>query len=597
MKSSTRPITRYGREWPAQMPDWAIELFCFLHQGKISKSTGVKLVPEPRHKAEHFINAANCFWGHKKSSSRFIWHPWAEDMLYAACEHKYVGLAGSGSCGKSRFMAVWCILNWMAAPKHTLCLLTSTTIRESKQRVWGAVADYFQSGPASLGIGKIISTPTPAIHAIIDGVRKEDAGLQLVPGDAKKSAEVTSKVRGIKQSRVILAADELSELSHALLETAMSNLVNNDDFSLIGAANPNSYLDPFGMFVEPLGGWKSICAEDESWPMKRGGICLHFDALKNPNFVAKENIWPIQKWEKVQEALNKPDAQTSPGFWRDYRAFWCPTGMDSSIYSEVEIINNDGDKPAEWSGRRKIPIAGFDPNYSGGDRAILYTGFYGDNPDGVEQIEFGEYFEINEDVTNKQVSASVQKARRILDILREKGIALNNLAIDATAGGSIFCDVLANEAQSDRFLRVRFNEAATDRPVSTLDPTPAKDLYRNRVTEIWCVGVEFLRAGQLRGIGTELMREMTERRYQTTRASGSVTKMVVEPKVNMKARTQRSPDIADAAFVMLDLVRERYSIRSNDGRAINGGPNNRGKMWRKALSGLTKRSRPVNLRR
>jgi hypothetical protein len=48
-----------------------------------------------------------------------------------------------GSSGKSDFMAVWILLNWLAAPYHTLGLLTSTSIRDSKKRVWGAVARYW----------------------------------------------------------------------------------------------------------------------------------------------------------------------------------------------------------------------------------------------------------------------------------------------------------------------------------------------------------------------------------------------------------------------------------------------------------------------
>jgi hypothetical protein len=81
----------------------------------------------------------------------------------------------------------------------------------------------------------------------------------------------------------------------------------------------------------------------------------------------------------------------------------------------------------------------------------------------------------------------------------------------------------------------------------------------NRVTELWFGAKEFLQNGQLRGIGPDLAREMTSRNYDT-RKSGSM-KVVVESKTDMKARIGRSPDVADAAFVMLDVVRERFGLR------------------------------------
>lgn len=45
---------------------------------------------------------------------------------------------------------------------------------------------------------------------------------RLTPAEARKTSEVTGKMRGVKQKRVFLCADELSELSQALLDTAKS---------------------------------------------------------------------------------------------------------------------------------------------------------------------------------------------------------------------------------------------------------------------------------------------------------------------------------------------------------------------------------------
>ena len=577
------------------MPMWAVEANCFRGAGVIDKATGVLAIPGGLTKMEHFINLSNTFWGHRDAKEKFIWHPWAEDMLEACCEHKYVGFAGSGSSGKSAFMAVWAMGNWLCQPYKTLALLTSTTIRDAKMRVWGAVHRYYYSGVHQIGISKMVTSPTPAIHTIKDGAVMLDAGLQLIPAEARKTSEVTGKMRGVKQKRVFLCADELSELSQALLDTAKSNLSNADIFHMTAAANPKSYMDPFGVFVKPVDGWNSITVDDTQWAIE-GGVCLHFDALKNPNFLARENLWPIQKYEKVDDALAREGAIESPGFWRDFRAFWCPLGFEASIYSESEILQFNGMDKAEWSGARKEAVAGFDPNYSGGDRAVLRVGYFGTSADGQDQIEFGPSFDVEEDLSDKKTARNFQIARKLIALLKEHNVPLSNLGVDATAGGNIFCDILANEAGSDSFLRVQFGAKATTRAVSNLDPTPANEKYKNRVTELWCVGLEYLRAGQFRGIDNILVQELTERRYETTRAT-SVTLMTVEPKIRMKARTGKSPDNADASVLLIDVCRERFGLQSEDGRSVHGSAASGSHVWRNAFSRMKPLKRSMNNRR
>ena len=60
-------------------------------------------------------------------------HSWAEDIIKAAIENKYVAVGGAASSGKSHTMAAWGILNWLAKPDETLILLTSTTLREAEK--------------------------------------------------------------------------------------------------------------------------------------------------------------------------------------------------------------------------------------------------------------------------------------------------------------------------------------------------------------------------------------------------------------------------------------------------------------------------------
>jgi hypothetical protein len=463
-------------------------------------------------------------------------------------------------------MAVWSLLNWLAAPPLTLCLVTSTSIRDAKKRVWGAIQRYW---PAIKPIapGKMADTPTPSIYAVINGQRMEQAGIYLIPAEAKKTAEVTGKMRGMKAHRIIVAADELSELGHAFLDTALSNLTNNPHVHICAAANPVSYYDPFGRFVEPLNGWGSISVNDERWETKLGGVCLHFDALKNPNYLAGENKWPIQKWEKIEEAKTRL-GEDSPMFWRDYRGFWPPQSVSKAIYSEAEIVRFQADQKPVWLGRTER-IVGIDPSFvSGGDRCVLYLGSFGKNKEGADQVSFDEFHFLEDDASNPE-PRTFQIAKKIVEIVNKAGVPWRNVGLDVTGGGVPFCDALATVCHSNEFRRVHFGGAPSDRSLSAFDSTKASDKYVNKVTELWFGAKEFLQNGQLRGIGPDLAKEMTSRNYDTRKSGGM--KVVVESKTDMKARIGRSPDVADAAFVLLDVVRERFGLQPPQEKSSRGG--------------------------
>jgi hypothetical protein len=478
----------------------------------------------------------------------------------------------------SEFMAIWALLNWLSGPFMTLSLVTSTSIRDAKKRVWGSIQRYW---PAMKPVapGKLIDTPTPSIIAIRGDTRLEQAGVYLIPAEAKKTNEVTGKMRGMKAGRVIVVGDELSELGHAFLDTALSNLSNNPEFHMSGAANPVSYYDPFGRFVEPVNGWGSISVEDYKWRTKLGGVCLHFDAYKNPNYLARENLWPIQKWEKIEEAVERL-GEDNPLFWRDYRGFWPPQAISNAIYSEAEIIRFKADQKPVWRGATQR-VAGIDPSFvSGGDRCVLYLGTYGLNADGSEQVSFDKFHYIDDEASNPE-PRTFQIARAIQKIITEEKVPWRNVGVDVTGGGVPFCDALATVCGSNEFLRVHFGGAPSARSLSAYDATKAEDKFVNRVTELWFGAKEFLQNGQLRGIGPDLAKEMTSRHYET-RKSGTM-KVRVEPKSDMKARIGRSPDIADAAFVLLDVVRERFGMRPP--QEGGGKPGRQGwSSWKKTLT-------------
>ena len=548
MAGNKKTVTVYGREFPEDITLVTLELSCLNDPP-----------PQSPGKLFHFKRVVDLLWNHPESKMRIEWTPWLERMIEAAFEHKYLAVAGCASSGKSQAYALWAIINFLMKPWATLVIVTSTSLKESRKRIWGAITDLWRAVPGLPG--KLVDSV--GMIRLDDGTDTkygDRCGIALVAAERKKEREAVGKLVGIKQQRVIFIADELPELGESILEAAYTNLSNNPYFQLIGIGNPASYYDPFGQFATPKDGWGSITVEDEEWETERGH-CLHFDAHKSPNIVAGHVVYP---WmitpDNLAESASKL-GENSPGYWRMYRGFWCPTGSDSSIYSESDIIKYGADRRVEWI-ETPTKVAALDPSFSAnGDRSILYFGFVGKDTTGRRVVCLDHYEELREDVTNKEEPRAFQIARQFKDKCEAWGVSPANAAYDASGGGAPFGDVV-DALWSRNVLRVQFGGKASERPVSLTDRTPSHERYANRVSELWWTGKELIRNKQLFGISRDLVREMTERQYTTEK--GLSMRIRVETKSDMKVRIGKSPDISDAAFILIELCRTRHNLSAID---------------------------------
>lgn len=542
----------YGHKFPRKKFNnmFAVELWCFLH-GVTPELGGLG-------KFGHFKNAVDLWFNSPESKKRFDWHPWALEMAKEACDHNYLAIAGCASSGKTDFAAVWAIINWLALPLETMVLVTSTSLKDSRKRIWGSVREYFMARPGLPGklvdsYGLIrLEDPTGEYSG------SDKCGIALIAAEKKMEKDAVGKLIGFKNTRVILVADELPELSEAILEAAYGNLSRNPYFQLIGLGNPNSHYDAFGAFARPRGGWSSISAESHKWETDRG-VCVRFDGKYSPNIVAGETIYPYLLTQERYDNDARLFGENSATFWRMIRGFWSPTGTSEGIYTEAEISQYRADEPAIWHGE-PIPVAALDPAFTnGGDRCAAIFGRYGKNADGLMTLCYEEVKLLREDITDKNTPRTFQIVKQFVDLCQERGIEPNHVALDTSGGGGPFADVLTT-MWSNKHHRVNFAGKASEAPVSAFDSTRSCDRYANRVTEIWFSGKELLRTGQLKGVFFELAREMCSRLYVSEKSA--TAKVRVEPKPLMKARTGESPDIADAAFILLDLCRARLGMAS-----------------------------------
>jgi hypothetical protein len=516
-------------------------------------------------KFEHFRRTVDLLWNNPddQTSRNFIWSPWAEDMIYEACEERYLSIAGCASSGKSDTMAMWGIVNYLAAPYDTLVICTSTTLREARRRIWKSVTELWG---ARAGLpGKMVPSLGQIKGMSRDGGMWESTGVVLVPAEKKREKEAVGKLVGIKQKRVILLADELPELPESLLHAAFTNLETNPFFQMIGMGNPNSHFDAFGLFSQPKNGWGTVTEADNEWETSRGK-CIRFNAEENPNVLAGRQIYPWMPSRQAIEAAKRDYGENSLLYYRMYKGFWCPDGIESGIFSEADLVRGTAAAPARWdSGKPVIKVAACDPSFTnGGDRSIAMFGELGFE-NGVQVLQFNEHEVLMEDINDKKTPRSVQITRAYRDACVKRKIPPQNAAADSTGAGGPFCDILAME-WSDRVLRVNFAGKASDRKVSATDHTPGHERYMNRMTEIWYQGQELIQSQQLRGISHELAREMVARKFET---KGTAVRIKVEAKVDYKARVGKSPDIADTAFILVDLCRTRFGFMGGERFTVN----------------------------
>ena len=512
---------------------------------------------DPDHKDFYFWRIADELWNRDDfPDPMFVRHPWAEQIIYECHRNKYLAVGGAASSAKSHTLAAFAIVNWISSPHDTLVLITSTTLREARKRIWGSIVTLL-SVVDDLP-GRIRDSIGSVNYVNENGTIFDKSGLSLIAAEKSRTREAVGNFIGIKQTNVIVVADELSEISEAIINAALSNLSKNPHLRIIGLANPSSRFDAFGTWATPKDGWDSIdVMTADYWNTKWKGKYIRLDGERSPNILAGETLYPwLPTHEKLEEDREILGAE-SRAYMRMVRAVFFDSDEAEGVYSDSELVSSGATKKVDWAGT-PITVAGLDPAFTnGGDRTILYTGKVGYASNGHYVFEFGESYSINDDATNKAVPRTYQIVRQVRDICKNLNIQPSNLMVDSTGAGAPFCDVLAGE-WSDAINRVSFGGVASNKRVSANSKLLGTDLYFNRVSELWFVGKELIRTKQIFGIKPDLAQEIVARHYDLVK--GGSLRMKLEAKADFKSRFGRSPDLADAAFLALAAARQIHGL-------------------------------------
>lgn len=496
----------------------------------------------------------------KQRGIELKWNDWLETCLEEYATVDEVLVTGPASASKT-YGAAWHAVNfWLCDPENTAVIVCSTTLPGLKRRIWGEIRKIFGAIRPVIGQGNLVDSKT-AIQTTKGDMQHGIFGIAVAEGNEQKAL---GRIIGFHPKRILVVVDELTDVSWAIVDALNNLFTAKDKAQFIGIGNAASIFDSHGKMCEPKEGWGSINVESERWDTQRGGVCVHLDGFKSPNVKAGETLFKFLITQEYIDKRAERDGMDSPGMWRFVRGFWCPEGTTKTILSESLISKFLAMTKVTWEGVTEL-WAGLDPAFEGGDRCILRFAKTGKDMEGKKVLELGEIITIKLDLKSN-VPIHYQIARQVKEACIQRGVDIYHFGMDTTGEGGALASIISQEWEPG-FHQVEFGGKPSDFPVSEINNKPCYEEYQNKVCELWYSFRQYLMNSQIRGLDAETAVEFCSRLYEVK------AKINLEPKSEMKKRLNgRSPDMADAVTVILDIVKHRGglgAIVSKAKRSIN----------------------------
>jgi hypothetical protein len=227
---------------------------------------------------------------------------------------------------------------------------------------------------------------------------------------------------------------------------------------------------------------------------------------------------------------------------------WSKSGARNTILDSAMIAEGKAREKIIWAGGGIKTIAALDPAFTtDGDDCILRFAKIGKADDNQVMIELTDIVRLNL-MDDPNYPLFYQVADQTISELEKRAVRPEDFALDATGAGAGIADIISQRWQNG-FMRVTFGGAATDAAISVEDPRPAKQVYSNRVTQLWSQIKVVVMAGRMRGMDDQTARELCARIYSLKNE-----KTLLASKKDLKKRTKgSSPDRADALSLLVEL--------------------------------------------
>lgn len=565
--------TRYGFDWPSEMPDELIGLVI----GKKWREYAEQGI-EFRDPWVPMLDAMKSLY----PEEYFKVSEWTEQHVHDWVMEQMLLTWGCASSGKSNDTGALIVLDWVTDPYDTIALVGSTTKDALKIRTWESIERYFGvlKSNAKFAIpGKVMQSG----YAIVND-RELDADNPLAAGSKAGIHGVAlndgGKLQGAHLPYVRLVIDELATIyNHQDILTTIENLQIAKDFRFIGLANPESWSNPSCQYAVPSGGVDSVNVDTGTWRSTFGCFVRHHDGLKSPCVrdpsLADRFPFLTQK-RHIESSLKRcqgnPDA---PHFWKMVRGFPLPSGNSGQVVLDEAIaIRNKVSEPSDGTvGQLIATAAGIDPAWTeNGDSACYARCYVRYDWSGKPFLDFTNGLrKLTLNASEFRKHPAVEQLRnQVIGIMREPySASFRTTGVDSSGNQSLADDLIIYAAAQD-ILSVNFSTRASEETLRAFDQTPTKDSIYDRGTEAWCVLAEFCRAGQVRGLPMEVVEALTNRRYAANMVKDATGQKVpagvkyplrLEDKEEFKKRYHnRSPDACDACALAALAVKERVGL-------------------------------------
>lgn len=608
-RKSSNQFNRYGLLWPNSKDPLAIELDMIRHGGSW---TGKKGNPIGNGLFFHFRRFQEIAWPAKVwSKGPFVNH-WAEKCLETYLNYTYIGAMGCAGSGKSDSFGGNVLTDWYAHSDCTTVLVSSTDLKSLELRIWGMIKKYHRAAksdrswlPGYLIEGKQMLTLDP----------REDAGdgrdfkNGIIAVACKKGSQFVGlgPLIGIHNKRVRLLADECNLMPRAFLDSA-ANLSKCQDFKLVGLGNPNETTNAHGFLCEPsveLGGWEGAMDQGpgtKTWPTRfPNGICLQLPGSDSPNMRTPPDVEPPFPFLITRQQM------------LDDASIWGVDDWHYTMMNEAKMPRGQGSRRVltrqacvkfkaftepNWRDSRRTKIAFLDAAYRGvgGDRCV-----FGEMQFGFETEPLREDSLVTTMISQSPSNSNGRHILALIDLIsiplssaqgadspedqivnfvrnecEKRGIEPNSFFYDAGMRTSLvtaFSRIWDSHVNS-----VDCGSKPSERPVSSEIQVSCREYYSKLVTEMWYSVRYTVEAGQFRGMTEEACTEFSQREWKMV----SGNRIEIESKEDMKVKTGRSPDLADAVSIGLWGARQKGFLITKLSTLLPPKTKN-GKDWRDEL--------------
>ena len=544
---------RYGLDWDENIPEHQIDLILWKKFRERPYSRAQLLNPI----SEHFLRACRALF----TPEQLVIHPWFETMAWSYTMHRRSAFLGAASSGKSHFVGIAFLLDYLADPANTYCCLVSTTKEMLLLRSFASCVEYLgylrSNGlfhcpfkyvaqktaivPESIGEGEIGS-----YKAMIKGVAIREGSSE----DAKAS------IMGVHLPYVRTAADEYENMSDRAraFEEAQSNLEVCRDYKCLYCFNPQGIYMPGSALCAPESGWGSLDPDTSLSLDAQAGLHVErFDGHRSPALQNPEKFTFLPSEKTLKDILvrnhGNPD---SPSYWSMARAFPPPHSTERTVFTEQMVKSYNMMDTVVWKSDFKKAGA-LDPAFtSGGDGCVLVTAKIGLTRDGLMAICFDKLFYLKILASDKRpVLEQIQE--QAVALMDSEDIRIENFGCDDSGTQSV-ADAIAMK-RGGNIYRSNFASKPPELPVSVSNDMMADKKYRNHATWMYYTAAEYAQRGQIKGLFPMAADQFCKRRVLEKQLP-----LQIESKKDFKKRAKRSPDEADACAILIALCRERLGL-------------------------------------